>query len=226
MDSDAILDELVERGVLTQTRDGHFQLTPDFRETIRECEAEIRAGDGVDLEGVLVEEIRDSPTLLATYSALAEALDLERFTVHDRVQLLTSIVHFDRDSTPTAGAPDAFLSVRGDQLPVLLRLYERAIVYAWREECDPCDAMRETFDSLFDALPADIMLFSVYGPEWAETLDEEYNVVGAPTTLFVVDGRVDARLLGAHERAKVEREVQKLRELSGSQDTVSAGGVN
>jgi hypothetical protein len=65
---------------------------------------------------------------------------------------------------------------------------------------------------------------AVYGPDAPVLLEERYNVVGAPTTLFVLNGRVDARLQGAHEEYKIESEVQKLRELSGSPGPRTADG--
>ena len=94
-----------------------------------------------------------------------------------------------------------------------MQLTRRAVVYVWQEDCEPCDLVRQTLEDLLDA-PEDIALFAVYGPDWAELLYEEFDVAGAPTTLFVLDGEVDSRLNGPHYPESYEGELETLRELA------------
>jgi hypothetical protein len=89
-------------------------------------------------------------------------------------------------------------------------------VYVWREECRPCDIVREWFEELFPEPPDDIGLYAVYGPDWAETVKEQFDVTVGPTTLFVVDGRVDCRHIGARTKASVEKEIENIRTLSSA----------
>jgi hypothetical protein len=115
---------------------------------------------------------------------------------------------------PSKGVPDAFVSVRGDQLDYLLDLYTRSIVYLWLENCEPCDNVRAEFDEIFEEPPDDIALFAVYGPNWEDVLAEKFDASMGPMTLFVIDGEVDARLTGDYHRPVFESEIEKLRELS------------
>lgn len=216
------IQELLDNNVLTEASEDALRLTPTFEETIQQYTAgQSEVEEGPD--DTVTAALPNDSSLLDSYAALEEYVDLKAYAVEDRVQLLTALARFRNDS-PTAGAPEAFLSVQGEHLPGLLGLYERAVVYLWRESCDPCDEMRSVLNDVFDRIPPDVMLISVYGPDSPILLEEIYNVVGAPTTLFVLAGRVDARLQGAHEQYKVESEVKKLRELSDSSGRTPAAG--
>lgn len=222
MEPERRLQELIENGVLTEAGKDALRLALAFEEAIEQHEGGIESGE-LPADDPVVSALPGDSSLLGTYAALDEYADIESYAVDERVQLLTAIARFRNDS-PTDGAPKAFVSARGNHLPGLLSLYERAVVYLWREECDPCDAMRSVFDNVFSRVPRDIMPIGVYGPDSPVLLEERYDVVGAPTTLFVLDGRVDARLQGAHEQYKVEAEVQKLRELGDSPGPMPADG--
>jgi hypothetical protein len=62
-----------------------------------------------------------------------------------------------------------------------------------------------------DGLAPQLALFAAYGPDAAELLQDRYGVQGGPTTLFVVDGEVDARLQGAHYPEAIEHEFEQLK---------------
>jgi hypothetical protein len=81
----------------------------------------------------------------------------------------------------------------------------------------PCFAVRlfvEAFQVFFtnDEPPGDLLLLAVYGPDCPRLLDREFDVSGAPTTLFTLDGRVDSRFVGAPSTDGLETEIETLRE--------------
>jgi len=226
MKSDDVIRDLVEADVLVADDEGEsFALSEEFaeeREVTRqrfeateEAERARLLEDALGMDGVpaVLERVLDSPAVLADYETLTRLLpELEHA---DRVGVLNVLGQLRRGRPPKEGAPEAFLSVHGDRLPELVRLQRAAIVYVWRDDCDPCDLVRGDFDEIFDETPPEeVMLYAVYGPKWAKELHEAFDVAGAPTTLFMLDGRVDARFLGAHTKTALENEIRILREQS------------
>lgn len=86
-------------------------------------------------------------------------------------------------------------------------------MYIWLDDCEPCETVHEDLDDIFEQPVDDLALFSVYGPDHAELLAEEYDVSGGPTVLFFHTGTVDARLYGAQHREVLETEIEKHRAL-------------
>lgn len=224
MQADDLIGDLVDADVLVADEEGEaFSLSERFAgdreaarrryESAEETERAALLADALGVEAVpaALERVLDTPAVLADYETVTAFLpDLEHT---GRVGVLNVLGTLRRGTPPDEGAPEAFLPVHGDRLPALVRLQRAAIVYVWREDCDPCDLVRGDFDELFDDRPPeDLMLYAVYGPDWAEELYEAFDVAGAPTTLFVKDGEVDARFLGAHTRTALENEVGILRE--------------
>jgi hypothetical protein len=149
---------------------------------------------------------------IARFLALRAESDL---STPDCLRSTLVVEQFQRSRPRSDGAPDGFLPVRGDQLPLVLTLTPRAVIYVWRDDCDPCDTMRDEFEAIFGRSGDDELgLYAVEGPEAPELLYERYEVVGAPTTLFVVDGEVDCRLTGAHYRSVIDSEIETLRDVS------------
>lgn len=233
MGADDLIGDLVDAGVLVAAEDGEtFSLSERFVDERREAKGRFESAgeaeraellaDALDVEAVpeALERVLDSPAVLADYETVAAFLPgLEHAK---RVGVLNVLGGLRRSRPPDEGAPEAFLPVHGDRLPALVRLQRAAVVYVWREDCDPCDLVREDLEEIFDDRPPeDLMLYAVYGPEWAEELHDAFDVGGAPTTLFVRDGEVDARLLGAHPRTALENEVGILREHSEAGDRVA-----
>jgi thiol-disulfide isomerase/thioredoxin len=206
-----------------ETADGErLQLSDAYCEQVETFEEQLRGTDEEQLRRTVRDEVGESeadqvigacesdPALIARYLALSSRT--EEHDVVERLRLVPIVEQFF-GTTPDEGAPDAFTPVQPDQLPFLLNLYERAIVYMWRDDCEPCDLMREELESLFPDPPEDIALFAVYGPDDPRFLYEEYDVSGGPATLFMLNGEVDARLYGAHYTGVVESEIETLRSL-------------
>jgi len=223
MHSEELLKTLIDLDVLeTGVDEETLAVAESFRTAVEDVEASLESGDvreplaaRVDDEDVvdgLAALGEEDPSFAAHYCVLADRA--EGLSHDDLVRTVAVLVQFRETSPRTDGAPDAFLPVRGDQLPTLLRLSPRSVVYVWMDDCDPCDLVRESFDELFEQPPDDFALFAVYGPEWAELLHEKYDVSGAPTALFVRGDEVDSRLQGAHYTTAYEGEIETLRELT------------
>lgn len=224
MDTERTFTRLIENEVLSVLEaTGEVELTARFCDEL-DANRELVTGAGDQrarkLREVFVDEaqvdqfdeiVSKSPTFVARLVTLADFLS-ER-PLDELVQMTIALDQFFRQPPPEEGVPEAFYAINGDQLDVL-SFYNRAIVYVWRHDCEPCDRMRAVFDELFPEPPEDIALFAVYGPDWSRELKRNYDVTAGPSTLFVVDGRVDARLLGSHHRAAIEAEIEQLRELS------------
>lgn len=225
MRSDDVLDALIELNVLEQSPDGETLTVSDgFDELVDETRSTLERDesfrdaleerfDDPDVVEALARIGEEDLSFVANYCALTERT--ESLSPDDLVRVTAVLAQIQGSVPRTEGVPDWFLPVRGDQLPTLLQFAPRAIVYVWREECEPCDLMCETFREAFDGDPPDdVALFAVYGPEHSELLYEEFDVSGAPATLFTIGDRVDSRLYGAHYPEAVEGEIEKIRERS------------
>lgn len=220
MESESLLARLEEEGVFTEDA-GSISVSDSFEERLDELEEMILQGNPLD---ELLTETIDNPQIRKTLENISqwdldpvvEYLALRDFvsdlTHLEIVQGLIGLEIVQRGPPESSGTPNAFTSVYGDQLPYLLKLVRRAVVYVWRHDCDPCEVMVETFDGLFEASPQDVSFFSVYGPDSAQILEEEYDVQGGPVTLFVIDGAVDSRVYGATYPIVIEHELDFIRD--------------
>jgi len=218
-DPERVIDSLARSGVIEGTGEKKVQFTEEFATVIEEQRSFLSSADEsaiterldpVTGEETVTEAILDvgaeSDRIVAEYLALA---DCDGLAHADRLRALTVFDQFYSSPPPARGSPDAFLPVRGDRLPLLFEVYDRAIVYIWREDCRPCDAVRNDLDEIFSDQPDDLGLFSVFGPDWAAPLQEKYDVTGGPTTLFIEDGRIDYRVYSAPPPSHLFRECRR-----------------
>lgn len=143
---------------------------------------------------------------------LCELSDRGSFSDRELLQLSLVLDQFGDDRPRVEGAPEGFLPVRGDRIGIVVRTYPAAVVYAWREACPPCDDVKQTLEATQADAPDELGRFAVYGPNWARELQNRYDVVGAPTTLFVGDGRIESRIQGAREPTVFRAEIDTIRE--------------
>jgi thiol-disulfide isomerase/thioredoxin len=217
------IERLIAHGVFEPTDDGSLRLAEEFRATVATGRETLTDRDPTDARAAVAALTDDerTRTALRADATAADALIARYVALCDRVAdlsparalALAVVTGHVEDGTPrTGGVPDAFLPVDGDDLTDLVGLYRRCVVFAWRENCSPCETTREHFDELFaDGPPEDVMCLAVYGPDCARLLSEEFDIVGAPTTLFTLEGEVDSRLVGLPARDALAREVETLR---------------
>jgi len=217
MENESVFELLVKSQIIKERPDENVELSERFNETLSQQEEEgaeaiieeLRSED-ISSEHVsrLEEIVAFDPEFVTHYGAVNQAIEEEEFETVVRATVL--LEQFEAQTLPTEGSPELFFPIRGEKLPTLLSIFPIAVVYIWREESSECATMRRDLNQLFDEPSEDVALFSVYGPDSAAFLEEEYNVIGGPTTLFVANGEVDSRLYGAQFPTVVEREINEL----------------
>jgi len=227
MDAEAAVNALLEADVLAETG-GQLRVTDTFEATVERRKTAmsdaatattLREMTGRDESAMDGSDVTDGDRLFAGYfEALRDEGEFDADADFDldgahRPAALTTVDCVRRGEPPAEGVPDEFLPVHGDALSPLLRFSRWAIVYVWREECPPCEIMREELSRAVDTSHEGLSRFAVFGPDWSETLQKQFDVVGGPTTLLVLDGTVDLRLAGTYSADQIERETETLLEL-------------
>lgn len=215
--TEEMLDRLVDDGVIDHGDDGRLVLTDGFRDRRHACRTELEAMDEDEYESTLDEFLSavDRAVDVVDRDTVADAVAVGRTCESlDRADCLVVALSLDRFDEPprTDGVPDGFLPIRGREVGTFLQQNHAAIVYFWREDCAPCDLVREKLEALLDegTIPAETGLVAVYGPNSPTLLREEFEVGIAPTVLFCSDGSPDSRLIGDSSERILRREVEFL----------------
>jgi len=209
------VEELTDRGLITHRSGDTFELTQEIQRAIDETDqptSEHPVLQNHPRKAHLLEVCENDTAFLHKYVAVAERVPDLPF--EEQLTLVLVIDQFIQPRLPFDGVPESFLPVRGAHLETALTLHPQAVVYAWRRNCDGCDVMKETFTEVFDGSDPGCALFAVYGPNCAALLQEQFDVHGAPTTLFCANGSVDSRLVGAQHAGSVASEVEILGQVS------------
>lgn len=221
MDSQVLFNKLIGTDVIQPAEEeGMFELTNKFDEHLQQFRQETDNMEKAGLKEVTQEILGNGSSMkclseseyryfVETYRALTEFV--EGLHQNEAFRFVSIMDYFQRGVPPSGGAPSSFVPVHGDRLNLLLQLYDRVIIYIWRENCNPCDIVRQDFEDIFDSPSEELALLAVHGPESASFLYEEFDVGGAPTTLFAVDGRIDSRLLGSVRREAMLEEIDIIR---------------
>jgi len=220
-----LVKEMVDADVLTDPAES-YRFTQEFTGRCETFEAEIESLSRSQLRDELARftsssaetdallDVSDrAPSTLAEFLALSEIAEEGALTQTDVLTMVSALDSFGEETPPSDGSPEAFLPVSGERIPLLVTIYGKAIVYVWLDDCDPCETVRADLDEIFDDVPDDMALFSVYGPDHASLLAEEYDVNGGPAVLFFRDREIDARLYGAQYQDVLDTEIRKHRDL-------------
>lgn len=220
MAAERLFTSLFEGGIVVSEGED-VELAEEFRtavsatrERLGEMETDAIKAELAEHSAQLVAErvaelVDDHIDFVANFLESAKRAD--DLTPEEQLKVTAIVQQLQTGLPPSTGTPRGFFEVAGEQLDPLLALNEKAIVYVWRDNCDPCEPIREDMETLLDD-PDDIALLSVYGPDCAQFLQENYDVVAAPTVLFVVRGEVDSRLQGPHPTPSYRGEIEYLRE--------------
>ena len=208
MDSKRILDQLLEAQVIGVEEDAESIFVLDnFKEDITHHSAKIERSEDPQLtnqisrmsDDLLVEALttiaKKDPQFVSIF------LTLKKWTTglgnDELVQASTVLNQLYPEPPRKDGSPEGFIPIHGDQLEFLFKLHPRSVLYVWRDNCDPCDLLKETFEDILKQNSYELSFFSVYGPNSEELLADRFDVKGGPVTLFVLNGTVDSRFYGA-----------------------------
>lgn len=226
MEPEEIVEQLTAHGIVAETDDGaSLQLTSSFEAELADEESRLADREasvrdltvtitGSERRGSMIAEDPDGARFLALYEVVSRIVP-DGTTYGTKVQMLAILDYFLEGMPPIDGVPDRFVPVNCDRVRIFLGFCSPAVVYVWRDDCRPCSVMRANLEEAVDDLPADVALFGVFGPDCPALLHDEFGVAGGPTTLFTIDGAVDARLVGPYATEIVANEIDKLRELAG-----------
>jgi len=236
MQSEDAFERLTEADVLAEEAEGRVHrvgVTDSFRDAVAEFrngldEQTVRESDLVALIASPEEflALGDRALDFAAISlALAEAVgdageledaaesgdDSETAPLSELVPGAILVLEHVMNGYPrTAGTPEGFLSIGGDQLELALACFDRAVLFVWRDDCPTCDSMAEEIETLLEEREPTVPLLSLFGPDASTALRERYDVFGAPTTLFVRGGEVESRILGSRHKEAIDGELDML----------------
>ena len=164
--------------------------------------------DDPDVAKLIAEKMHDRPTVVAGLVTLHEFLP--RAEPAELFPILCTLDRFDSDPPRDAGSPAQFLPIHGENVGAYTGLFAMSIVYIWRDDCDPCETVRERLESELPVDTENLSRFAVYGPDASRYLYDTYSVRGGPTTLFMLEDRVIKRLEGVYARDELEAATEKL----------------
>lgn len=222
---DSTLEMLLGSDVLSSKDGEAVALTRRFEEAVDELLTKDSDGLRETVESRIpssrsvTDQVTDEAFLarIGTLAAfVGEKLQEDEQPAARLLQLSLVLDQFGDQAPRGDGAPDGFLPLRGDRLELVTQAYSAAIVYAWRDDCPPCDDVRATLETIAAGREGELGLFAVYGPAWARRLELRHRVVGAPTTLFLCNGSIDSRIQGAKAPTIFQKEVTAVLERADS----------
>lgn len=212
-DTDRLVDRLIELGILSEADEGDAVRFGDEFLEVRDglqglADDDEKWEESVENLGKLGNWV-DS-TVITDAKAIEQFSD--EFGREFALRIALSLRHIE--NPPSAdGAPDNFVTLSGPEIEPFIESNPVSVVYFWREECEPCESVRSRLEEIEQSgLLEGVGKGAVYGPNSMPYVYEAFDVGAAPTTLFCVDGRVDARLVGDHATPIFESEIEILRE--------------
>lgn len=213
-----LLDDLVAAGVFDESADGHIEPSERFR----------RDREAFRTKAARLDESEFVATVEAYGGDAESAADVDASVLGDAMAIFDAAERVDRERSFLAAralsradlsgtapeVPDGFVPIDGGEIESFVQRHSAAVLYFWREDCDPCDDVRADLEALLadGQIPEPVGLAAVYGPDSAELVREEYQVAAAPTTLFCKHGAVDSRILGASGYDAIRSEIATIAE--------------
>ncbi|QLG60540.1 thioredoxin family protein [Halorarum salinum] len=204
VEPEALLDRLVDAGVVDEAPDGELTATRPFesvhavyRDTYLEVDDERFRGTVAEVFDVdeaeaatRIEELGVTRAELAAYLALGSFLEESPPPVE-----LATMAAIVVEVAPPSPVPVGQRELADDDYESFLADHPDAVLFVWRRDCAPCDRMKGDLDALLDRLPANGAVAGIDGGS-ADAFREAFAVDAAPTTLVFRDGDLAARESG------------------------------
>ncbi|WP_254537728.1 thioredoxin family protein [Halomarina litorea] len=203
-DVDALVDSLVEGGVLTERADGTLATTAEFEQT---------RGIYYDTYGNATDTVfRESVASsfdLSTEDAEAR-IEREGVTREMFVDYLSVTSHLDDghsrvdrarmamlvgEVAPDTPVPEGMAELDDEGYGEFLAEHDRAAMFVWKRNCAPCDSLKRDLDEILADLPESVAVAGVDG-ESVDAFRREFEVEAAPSILLFADGEAREGLRG------------------------------
>ncbi|MFB6170600.1 MAG: thioredoxin family protein [Haloarculaceae archaeon] len=215
-ETEALFERLLDAGVFAET-DGELAVTDAFERTRARCADDVDALDAdaradrvaAYVAGSEFDASDVSAGLLADATAVRETCpDLDR----EACLRVAASLERSEQAASDPHLPAGFLSLSADEIDSFVESHPASLLYFWREDCEPCEAVKSDLEALRDdgALPNAVGLGAVFGPDYARTLREEYDVGAAPTLLFCSPDGIESRIVGCPGAAAIHAELEIL----------------
>lgn len=212
-DFEQLLDDLLEAEIFEASEAGELRPTESFRQRREEHRMAVEGLDDDELADTLArfataEDVDPDDVGLRTLGDAMAIFEVAESVDRERSLLAALALERIEAAEGEPGVPEGFVPIDGEDVDGFIQNHSAAVVYCWREDCEPCDGARGNFEALLGEgeIPEPVGLGAVYGPDSAELIREKYQVGVAPTTLFCVDGQIDSRIVGnpGYEAFKTE----------------------
>lgn len=210
---ESVINDLIEHDIISEEGD-FLRITDEFqnvRDEVREEGTDSSERDEQWTDSInRLSESDDSVDSEIVADAIAIKRRIDGISRESALRIAFSLRQFE-NPPPTEGVPDGFTPLSKPDIEPFLDINPVSIIYVWREECDPCDSVKDHLEELHRSdVTENIGTGAIYGPDCASYLYENYEVGGAPTTLFFANGQVDSRLIGLHAKEIYESEIEIL----------------
>ena len=218
LDPEDLYDRLREEGLLAEDDGDALTVTDAFSRNRAAAGERVEgmddeavaalAAEYADEEAVPSEALTSDPTLLSDAVGVFETCE----TLDRPTSVLVARSIRRSEQTAEESIPEGFLSLSAEEIDPFLNRHDAAILYFWRDDCDPCEAAKADLETALERtdVPESVGFAAVYGPDHVDVLREEYDVAGAPTMLFCIGDRIESRFVGNPGLEAIETELSVL----------------
>ena len=195
-DTDALLDRLIDAGVVVEHDDGTLETTPDYEETRGVYHDTYAAISDEAFRDTLIDVFDLDPETAdeeiaeqgVTREELVAFLALRSFLDDPPNSLrLAMLARLTATIGPASAVPPALREVDDEDYRAFLDDHPDALLTVWKTNCAPCDAMKGDLDEILDAVPEGVAVAGVDGGV-VSAFRREFEVNAAPAVLYFRGG--------------------------------------